>query len=203
MAKEPSFVICAVTGASGGPIALRLITELSRRPLELHLVFSPTGASVFTRETGVKPSLDSLRQALGEPPGDSIKATLVMHPPDDFTTPIASGSVKWDGMVVCPCSMGTAGRIAAGVSDNLITRVADVTLKERRRLVLVPREAPLSALHLENLLKLSRLGAVILPPVLTFYHQPATIEEQMDFIVGRVLDALGLDTDLVKPWSGA
>jgi len=158
---------------------LRLITELSRRPLELHLVFSQTGASVFSRETGV------------------------MHPPDDFTAPIASGSVKWDGMVICPCSMGTAGRIAAGVNDNLITRAADVALKERRRLVLVPREMPLSALHLENLLKLSRLGAVILPPVLTFYHQPATIEEHMDFIVGRALDALGLDSELVKPWSGA
>ena len=146
MAKEPSCVICAVTGASGGPIALRLITELSRRPLELHLVFSQTGASVFARETGVEPGLDSLRQVLVDSPGDGTKATLVMHPPDDFAAPIASGSVKWDGMVICPCSMGTAGRIAAGVNDNLITRAADVTIKERRRLVLVPREMPLSVL---------------------------------------------------------
>lgn len=203
MAIEPSFVICAVTGASGGPLSLRLIAELSRRPLELHLVFSQTGASVFSRETGVEPSLDSLKLAIGESPGDSTKATLVMHPPDDFAAPIASGSVKWDGMVICPCSMGTVGRIAAGVNDNLITRAADVTLKERRRLVIVPRETPLSALHLENLLRLSRLGAVILPPVLTFYHQPATIEEHLDFIVGRALDALGLDSELLKPWSEA
>jgi len=202
MAREPSCVICAVTGASGGPIALRLIAELSRRPLELHLVFSQTGASVFTRETGVEPGLDSLRQVLDDSPGDGTKATLVMHPPDDLTAPIASGSVRWDGVIICPCSMGTAGRIATGVSDNLITRAADVALKERRRLVLVPREMPLSAIHLENLLKLSRLGAVILPPMLTFYHQPATIEEHMDFIIGRALAALRLDSELVKPWSG-
>lgn len=202
MAKEPSFIICAVTGASGGPLSLRLLAELSRRPLELHLVFSQTGASVFLHETGVEPSLDSLRQVLSEAPGDCAKAAITMHPPDDFAATISSGSVKWDGMVICPCSMGSAARIAAGVSDNLITRAADVTLKERRRLVIVPREMPLSTLHLENLLKLSRLGAVILPPVLTFYHRPAAIEEHINFIIGRALDALGLDNDLVKPWSG-
>ncbi len=200
MAREPSAIICAVTGASGGPVALRLITELFIRVTKLHLVFSPTGASVFLRETGVEAAPASLQQAAIKSSKSSVKAELVVHSPDDLGAPIASGSVKWDGMVICPCSMGTAGRIAAGVSDNLITRVADVTLKERRRLVLVPREMPLSALHLENLLKLSRLGAIILPPLMTFYHQPKGAGGHIAFIAGRVLDMLGLENDLVPPW---
>jgi 4-hydroxy-3-polyprenylbenzoate decarboxylase len=199
MAEEPSAIICAVTGASGGPIALRLLAELSRRPLKLHLIFSPTGATVFQRETGVEADLASLRQTLS---ADGVRAELALHPPDDFTAPIASGSVKWEGMVVCPCSLGTAGRIAAGVSDSLIARAADVTLKERRRLVLVPRELPLSTLHLENLLKLARSGAVIVPPLMTFYHRPESVEQHISFLVGRLLDALGLENELVPPWGG-
>jgi len=198
MSPLPVSVICAVTGASGGPLTLALLRALAGFPLRLALIFSPVGAQVFAAETGISPEAPSILDALaaeGEP-----AAHLEFYRPDDFSAPIASGTVRWEGMVVCPCSLGTVGRIAAGVSDNLITRAADIALKERRRLVIVPREAPLSALHLENLAKLARLGAIIIPPVLTFYHRPRTLEDQLAFLAGRVLRALGLPDRLDGAW---
>jgi 4-hydroxy-3-polyprenylbenzoate decarboxylase len=194
MPEYKTAVICAVTGASGGPIALRLISELLRLEAQTHVIFSANGERVFAAETGIAPG--GLSGALGGNP------LLHMHGDGDIFSPLASGSAPWRAMAVCPCSMGTAGRIAGGISDSLLTRTADVALKERRPLALVPREAPMSALHLENLAKLSRLGAAVIPPMLTFYNKPVTVDEHIGFIVGRVLRALGLESGLIKPWDG-
>jgi len=134
---------------------------------------------------------------------ERFKATsgqLMVYGRDDWHAPLASGSNPPDAFVICPCSMGTLASIAAGLADNLIERAADVVLKERRKLVLVPRETPFSTLHLENMLRLSRAGAVILPPNPGFYLQPQTIEQLVDFVVARVMDQLDIEHDLVRRW---
>ncbi len=190
-------VVCAVTGASGAPVAVRLLQELLRLGAQCHLIFSVTGARVFAFETGILPQADAVASALGV-----ISPALTVHSAQDMFSPLASGSNPWKSMVICPCSMGTAGRIAAGISDTLITRAADVALKECRKLVLVPREMPMSQLHLDNLAKLAGYGAAIIPPVLTFYSKPEGVEGHIGLIVGRILDALGYKTSLVQPWKG-
>jgi 4-hydroxy-3-polyprenylbenzoate decarboxylase len=195
MSGYESAVICAITGASGGPIAFRLIEELLRLQADTHVIFSANGARVFTSETGLTP--EALLGAFGNNP------QLHLHDDANVFSPLASGSTAWKAMSICPCSMGTAARIAAGISDTLLTRTADVALKERRPLVVVPRETPMSSLHLENLAKLSWLDATIIPPVLTFYSKPMDIGGHVSFIVGRVLRALGFETELVKPWEEA
>lgn len=197
MTDYESAVVCAVTGASGAPIAVRLIKELAQLGAQCLVVFSATGARVFAAETGIPADAASLASATGIEP-----SRLRLHSDCDLFSPLASGSNPWKSMVICPCSMGTAGRIAAGVSGTLITRAADVALKERRPLVLVPREMPMSQLHLENLAKLSGYGATVIPPVMAFYHKLDGVDGQIGHIVGRILLALGYKTNLVQPWMG-
>jgi 4-hydroxy-3-polyprenylbenzoate decarboxylase len=190
----------AICGASGSIYALSLLRELLARPLEAHVIASPAGRQVMSHELGYEENLSALLEKTFKAfrhPG----ASLVEHRAETFFAPPASGSFKHDGMVVVPCSMKTLAAIAAGVADNLITRAADVCLKERRPLILVPRETPLSAIHLENMLRAARAGALILPPVPAFYHGPKTVQDLVDFVVARILDHLGISHRLVGEWT--
>ena len=193
-------LIVAICGASGSIYALRLLRELLARPLEVHVIASPAGRQVMSHELGYEGNLPALLEKTfgsGRDPG----AFLVEHRAETFFAPPASGSFKHAGMVVVPCSMKTLAAIAAGVADNLVTRAADVCLKERRPLILVPRETPLSTIHLENMLRAARAGALILPPAPAFYHGPKTIENLVDFVVARILDHLGISHRLVGEWT--
>jgi 4-hydroxy-3-polyprenylbenzoate decarboxylase len=182
-------LVVAVGGASGSVYARRLLDALAalkaRDPaaVEVALCFSSAGAEVWQHELGAVPDYPFTRHGLR-----------------DFRAPFASGSAGWDAMVVIPCSTGGLGRIAHGISDDLIGRAADVMLKERRKLVLVVRETPLSAIHLENMLAVTRAGAVVLPASPSFYSKPRTVEALLDTVVGRVLDQLGLPNDLAPRW---
>ena len=183
-------IVIGITGASGAPYARRLVRWLGARSrergdVELGVCVSATASEVWALECG---------GALREEVGARVWGVR------DFKAPFASGSAGWDAMAIVPCSMGTCARIAHGVSDTLLTRAADVMLKERRSLVVVPRETPLSVIHLENLTALARAGAVVIPAMPSFYGQPASIEQLLDTVVGRVLDHLGVDHDLVRRW---
>lgn len=195
---RPSIIV-AITGASGTVYGLRLIEEALRCGREVDLIVSETGYYVMETESRIKLTgdLDKDREVLMKRFGEG---TLKLHSNRDLASPLSSGSSLGPDMVIAPCSMGTAGRIAGGVSTCLIDRAADVTLKEKRRLVLLPRETPLNAIHLENLLRLSRAGATILPPMPGFYHNPRSLEDMVDFIVGKVLDVLGIEHGLFKRW---
>ncbi len=174
-----------IGGASGVCIGRRVVEALSEHD-QVHLSFT-----------------DQAR-FIGESEGVSLSAwplNVVVHGLKEWTAPVASGSYRLKGAVVAPCSMGMLGRIAGGISGNLIERAADVALKEGWPLVLVPRETPLSSIHLENMLKLSRAGAVILPPVLTFYHGPCGLDDAVNFVAGRVLESLGVEHSLYRRWS--
>jgi 4-hydroxy-3-polyprenylbenzoate decarboxylase len=179
-------IVIGITGASGAPYARRLLEVLvGRDDVELGVCASRNAADVWALECG---------SDLGEAAGGKVWGV------GDFKAPFASGSAGWHAMAVVPCSMGTAARIAHGISDTLLTRAADVMLKERRPLVVVPRETPLSLVHLENLAGLARAGAVILPAMPSFYSKPATLGDAVDTVVGRILDHLGLDHDLLRRW---
>ena len=182
-------LIVGLTGATGTIYGIRLLERLRELDVETHLVISRWGAQTLAHETAYsREHVESLAS--------------VVHPPGDMGASISSGSFKTDGMVIVPCSAKTLGAIAHGVGDTLIHRAADVVLKERRRLVLAVREAPLSEIHLENMLKLARMGAVILPPVPAFYNHPRTIDDVVDHSVGRMLDAFGLEMRGAVRWSG-
>ena len=184
-------IVVAMTGASGVIYGIRFLETLSelRGDIEIDLIISKVAENIIRIETEYDPSyVKSL-------------ATRVFNP-GDLTAPIASGSYLFEAMVIIPCSMKTLSAIANGYSENLITRAADVALKEKRKLILVPRETPLSPIHLENMLKLARLGVVILPACPGFYHGPKKISDLVDFIVGKVLDQLGIEHDLFERWSG-
>ena len=185
-------VIVGVTGASGIVYAQKLIQHLLESERPVLLALSSAARLVIKTELPTEPGAD--------PWGETNRHLLELIPEKDFTAPFCSGTFRFQGMVVVPASMGTVGSIASGVSINVIHRGADVCLKERRRLVIVPRETPLSTLHLENLLRLSKAGAVILPPSPAFYQKPETLEDSVDFIVSRILDALGLDNQLINRW---
>lgn len=193
-------IVVAITGASGSIYGLRLVEELLSQDCRVTLLLSKAGLEVLRYETGLGwegttgQRLQLMRDYFG---GNRHLEHLGC---DDLFAAIASGSAAPDAVVIAPCSMGTAGRIAAGLSGNLIERVADVALKERRELILVPRETPLSAIHLENLLKLSRAGAHILPAMPAFYHRPQRLEEAIDFVVGKILDSLGIEHSLFARW---
>jgi 4-hydroxy-3-polyprenylbenzoate decarboxylase len=180
-------LVVAVGGASGSIYGKRLLDALAALPQaerpEVGLVLSAAGAEVWTHEIGPVPDYPFRRYGLR-----------------DFRAPFASGSAGWDAMVVIPCSTGGLARIAHGISDDLIGRAADVMLKERRRLVLVVRETPLSAIHLENMLAVTRAGAVVMPASPSFYSNPATVEALLDTLVGRVLDQVGVANDLMPRW---
>ncbi len=191
-------VFLGITGASGGPYAARLVDALAAAEYEVGISASAAGVQVLATELYGDPRLprDEVLARFTERAG----AAATVYDPHDYSAPYASGSAPVDGYVVCPCSMATAGTIATGGEANLIHRAAGVALKEGRKLVLVPRETPLSTIHLENLLKLRQAGAVILFAAPGFYHGAETIDDLVDFVAGRCLAQLGLDTTLVKPW---
>ena len=189
-------ILLAITGASGAIYGLRLAEELLRSGQRITLVASDSGAEVCRFETGVAlDDADVLKQRWNLP-----EAALTLRGADDLWAPEASGSAAPEAMVVAPCSMGTIGRIAAGISGNLIERAADVMLKEHRPLLLLPRETPFSTIHLENLLKLSRSGARIIPAMPGFYHKPETMDDLVNFVVGKLLDQLGISHSLFRRW---
>ena len=193
-------IFLAITGASGTVYGLRLIEELRRRGCTLTVAASCGGQLVCRDETGLDLSgePDKAEQRLLSRLGLSDGVEMVAS--DDLFCYAASGSAAPDAMVVAPCSMGTLARIACGISSSLIERVADVMLKEHRPLLLVPRETPLSEIHLENMLRLARAGARIIPAMPAFYHKPETVDAMVDFMVGKILDQLGVSNELFTRW---
>lgn len=217
--------VLALTGASGAIYGVRLLEVLLAAGSTVHLLISPAAKRVFYEELGLTLDLDQfdldqilptdmqpdsrvarLRPATS-PHGSSIfsdsgfpRGGVVYHHFQDWGAAVASGSFQTDGMVICPCSMGTLASLAQGMSSNLIHRAADVHLKERRKLIVVPRETPLGSIQLENMKKLSDAGGVILPAMPGFYHSPLTIHDLVDFVVSRICDQLGLEVDLVRRW---
>jgi flavin prenyltransferase len=190
-------VFLGVTGASGAPYAARLLRALGDAGCEVGLTASSAGIEVLATELYREPSLpreDVLERLVGDTPGVTVFA------PDDYGSPYASGSAKVDAYVVCPCSMSTVGTLAAGAMANLIHRAASVALKEGRKLVLVPRETPLSSIHLNGLVTLQTAGATILFAAPGFYHGAETIDDLVDFVVARILDQLGLENTLTPRW---
>jgi 4-hydroxy-3-polyprenylbenzoate decarboxylase len=189
-------IVMAITGASGAPYAVRLIEALVAAERPVSLIVSSHGWRLLQTETAIG-DLAALRTAVG---GERWDARVRVFDDADRGAAPASGSSPSAGMVICPCSMGTVASIAAGTSRSLVERAADVALKERRPLVLVPRETPLSAIHLENMLRLTRAGATILPAAPGFYHRPTQISELVDFIVSRVLDHLRIPNAVAPRW---
>ena len=194
-------IVVAITGASGAAYAVRLLDVLIGAGCNVHLSISPTGAKILGREIGLTIDLDGFEiSMLGLGAGTS--GQIRYHDHRDFEAPIASGSFRTDGMVVCPCSTGTLSAIAHSSCINLIHRAAEVHLKERRRLVLVPRETPLSLVQLDNMKRAAEAGAVVLPASPGFYHGATKVADLIDFIVSRVCDQLGVENDLVQRWGG-
>lgn len=181
-------LVIGITGASGAPYAKRLLEVLhTRDDVEVGVCLSSTAPEVWALECG-----GDIREWVGQ--------RFPLWGMRDFKAPFASGSAGWHGMAIVPCSMGTCARIAHGISDTLLTRAADVMIKERRTLVVVPRETPLSVIHLENLTTLARAGAVILPAMPSFYGKTETLAQAVDTVVARTLDQLGVENDLVRRW---
>jgi len=198
-AAERDLVI-GVTGASGACYAIRLIQVLLELGRTIHLAISPSGAEVMKEELGIVLDLEHFEPSLL---GTSGRGRLVYHHHRNVAAGIASGSFRTAGMVIVPCSMSTLGLVAGGISTNLITRAAGVHLKERRPLIVVPRETPLSLIHLENMTRLARAGALILPAAPGWYHQPQSLDDLVDFLVARILDQLGIDNTLCRRWGDA
>ena len=199
-----------ITGGSGAPYAIRLLQALIAAGHDVHAVVSPAGETVLQIECGIRLGT-TLREKQASLLGvlESVQATpgapqspgeFRLFDPMNLAAPISSGSFPCAGMAIVPCSTGTLGRVANGISSNLIERAADVMLKERRRLVVVPRETPLSEVHLRNMLALRQAGADILPAMPAFYHRPRTIADLVDMIVGRILDRLGIENSLFHRW---
>jgi 4-hydroxy-3-polyprenylbenzoate decarboxylase len=189
-------VIVAVTGASGAPYAVRLVEVLARNKVPVWLIVTSHGWRLLAEETGISDEA-GLRTATG---GDW--STITRFADDDRGARPASGSARTSGMVICPCSMGTVAALAGGTSRSLVERAGDVTLKERRKLILVPRETPLSLIHLRNLVSVTEAGAIVLPAAPGFYHKPERIAQLVDFIVQRVLDHLELGLEIAPRWQG-
>jgi 4-hydroxy-3-polyprenylbenzoate decarboxylase len=182
-------VVVGITGASGAPYARRLLELLcARHDLEVGVCASQAAHDVWRLECGA-----DLKESVSAPVWGAR----------DYRAPFASGSAGWHAMAIVPCSMGTAARVAHGISDTLLTRAADVMLKEKRTLVVVPRETPLGIVHLENLLLLARAGALVLPAMPSFYGQPKTLSDAIDTVVGRILDHLGVEHDLLRRWGSS
>lgn len=192
--EKPRWLV-AITGASGAPYALRLLDTVCAADAPLDLIVSSHGWRLLAHETGIG-SAEELRERLGHP------AALRLFDNANRGARPASGSAPYLGMTICPCSMGTVSEIAHGTSRSLIGRAADVTLKERRKMIVVTRETPLSTVHLENLLALSRLGVVVMPAAPGFYAKPEGVGELVDFIVARVLDHMGIEHSVGYRWSG-
>lgn len=194
-------ITLAFTGASGLPYGMRLLECLLRSGQRVQLIYSQAAQIVAKQEMDFvlsnrpQEAEKMLLERIGDCTGE-----LKVFGIQDWYAPMASGTNPGDGMVICPCTMGTLGKVAGGISDDLIARAADVMLKEKRTLILVPREMPFSAIHLENMLKLSHAGAVIMPPNPGFYHHPQSVQDMVDFVVARILDHLGVEHGLVKKW---
>lgn len=180
-------LVVAITGSSGVIYGVRFLRACSKLGIETHLVVSRTAEIILGLEVGMK------KEDLG-------KLATRSYDPEELTAPISSGSYPIDGMVIIPCSIKTMGAIANGVTSDLISRAADVALKSGKPLVLVPRETPFNLIHIENMLKLKRAGATILPASPAFYHAPKTVEDLVDYVVGRVLEMLGVEHDLYRRW---
>lgn len=202
--SPPHSVTLAWTGASGMPYGIRLLQCLLQAEVSVYLLVSSAAHIVSRQELDLTlPSRASELEALLSARYAAQPGQLRVFGREEWFAPVASGSNPADAMVVCPCTMGTLAAIAQGMSDNLIERAADVSIKEQRRLILVPRETPYSAIHLENMLKLARLGVVILPPNPGFYHHPQTLEDLVDFVVARILDQLHIPHQLMARWGQA
>ena len=184
---DPKRLIVGISGASGVIYGVRLLEACQALPIETHLVMTRTAEVALAHETSLKV-------------GEVRRLADVAYKIDDLAAAISSGSFRTMGMVVVPCSMRSLGEIAHGISSNLLTRAADVVLKEHRRLVLVARETPIHTIHLRNMTTLSEMGAIIAPPVPAFYNRPKTLDDVVNHTVGRVLDLFDLDTDMVKRW---
>lgn len=182
-------IVVGITGASGTIFGVRCLERLREAHVETHLIVSPWGARTLEHETGLKPQ-------------DVARLADVHHRTGDLSASISSGSFITMGMIVAPCSMKTLAQIATGIGQDLIPRAADVVLKERRRLVLLARESPLHETHLENMLRVTRMGAVVLPPVPAFYNRPASIDDIVDHVVTRSLDQFGIHSDASPRWNG-
>jgi len=182
-------LIVGISGASGAIYGIRALQALQELGVETHLVITDAGLETIRLETDFKKA-------------DVVKLATKTYRLDDIASKIASGSYQTDGMLVIPCSMKTLAGIASGYSGNLLLRAADVTIKERRRLVLVVRETPLSLIHIENMATVTRAGAIVLPAMPAFYHKPKTVEELVDQVVGKALDMLGIEQQLLKRWEG-
>jgi len=203
MGHAPERLVIAVTGASGAIYAVRLLKAGLELGLEMHFVASDYGKRLLIEECKLNLKTESIEGWLDERYGKRERSgSLIHHSPHDLGDTLASGSVGWDGMAVVPCSMKTLSGIAHGASTNLIERAADVTLKESRRLVLVPRETPLNRIQLDNMSRAAGAGASICPAMPAFYTRPESFEDLADFIAGRVLTLLGVRHDLTAPWSG-
>jgi flavin prenyltransferase len=195
----PLPIVMAITGASGAPYAVRLLEALASSAQPVWLIVSAHGWRLLQVEAGIE-SLASLRARVGDTAWD---AHVTVFDDGDRGAAPASGSAKVRAMVIVPCSMGTVAAVAAGTSRSLVERAADVTLKERRPLIVVPRETPLSRIHLENMLRLTDAGAVVLPASPGFYHQPVRIDQLVDFVVQRILDHLRVDIEIAPRWGSS
>lgn len=219
-------VVLAITGASGSIYGIRLLQVLLAAGKNVELLMSPAAVQVMQTELGLSPDLNnfSLDQLIPQEDALAADSKLALlrnqggssifsesdtrhgrvnyHFFRDYNAGVASGSFLTEGMVICPCSMGTLGSLASGLSSNLIHRAAHVHLKERRKLILVPRETPLSTIHLQNMTRLSEAGAVLLPAMPGFYHDPLTIHDLVDFLVARICDQLGVSAELTRRWGG-
>ncbi|MYM63257.1 flavin prenyltransferase UbiX [Pseudomaricurvus sp. HS19] len=201
MSEYSQTVTLAITGASGAQYGLRLLQCLIAADCRVYLLLSGAAQVVIDTETSLTlPDELEEQQALLASRYGAADDQLVLFAKDDWFAPVASGSSSPSQMIICPASGGTLSAIASGASNNLIERAADVALKERRKLILVPREAPYSEIHLENMLRLTRMGAVILPASPGFYHRPKSIEDLVDFVVARVLDQCGIEQDIMPRW---
>lgn len=189
-------VVLAITGASGAPYAVRLIEVLADAGVPLWLIVSSHGFRLLQAECGIG-DIDALKAATG-----GTWESVRVFPDDDRGALPASGSQRTAGMVICPCSMGTVSAVATGASRSLVERAADVTLKERRKLILVPRETPMSLVHLRNLVAVTEAGATVLPAAPGFYHRPTQVTELVDFIVQRIVDQLDVDITMAPRWEG-
>ncbi len=182
-------IVVGMTGASGAAYGYELVKALHERGREVHLIVSPRGEEILSLELGI-------------PKAKLAKLAYRLYANDEMTSPLSSGSFVFDSMVIAPCSMRTLASIASGSSDALIPRVAEVCLKERRRLILVPRETPISLIHIRNMETLALSGATILPAMPAFYPRPETVQDMVRFVVGKILDQLGIDHSLFTRWAG-
>jgi flavin prenyltransferase len=196
-------VAIAVTGASGAVYATRTVAALLERGLHIELIVSDYGRRLLRDELGERATIDQLMPFLTDKYGDGVAAgTVTVHSNRDLGATIASGSHGCSGMAIVPCSMKTLAAVAHGLSRNLIERAADVMLKEQRRLVIVPRETPMSLPQLRNMVLCAEAGAMILPAMPAFYQQPKTLDDLADFMAGKILSALGFEHQLYPPWTG-